>query len=389
MIRTNSSVRISELLFFASFGLYYIMKSIEYTVFANEQNARLFITVKVVTYFIAVIGITYNIFSRGISKRGLFLKLLIILFALYQAVHWNEKSVFVVLLFSFLFDVKDTNKYLRFCFKAGIIIYIFTVLCAIFNIIPNVVTITNKYGITWRRSSLGFGYPGQTLMSLMPLIMIDTYLHKDKKTRLIRSCIWAVTVMVLFIQSQTIMPSIVSFVYLILANLSVKEKLLKGKHTYIAYICCGVAMMFVFMRYCEFAPVMYIDRLINYRLSLTITAIRKYGITFFGTGFSNIGTESEYLFLDSDYSHMLITNGVIYLILCVYMFNLCILWAKRQKDSDMVLIFLMIAINSLVNNGMFNLVFNPFIIILALALKEKENRLVTMGARYRWKLKSH
>ena len=388
MIKANKNTRISEIIFFVPFALYYIARTIEYTNYANEHNAQIFNVVKLIAYGLAVIGLAYNAVSQGLSKRILLTRLGILIFVLYQVIRWDERSVFVVLLFSFLFRIKDMKRYLRFCLRTGVIIYIATVAGSLLGIIPNVGTTTNKYGITWERFSLGFGYPGQTLMSLIPLVMMDIYLHKNKKSRLIRSLIWLVIVVALFTQSQTIMPSIVCVAYLGLANLPIKDKLLKGKRTYITFICCGISLLLIFLRYYGLLPVMYIDRLINYRLSLTITAIKKYGITLLGTGFSNIGNESEYLFLDSDYAHILITNGAFYLIICVCMFNLCIAWAKRQNDSDLFLIFMMIAVNSMVNNGMFNLVLNPFIIVLALAIKDNGRRLVKPGERFKWKIQS-
>lgn len=385
MIAFNKNWRFSKLLLFLSFALYYFIRTLEYTNFSSLHIGNYFAILKYFSYGIALIGVLSKLFFSSLSLKRLLFRLLFYAFVLFQVVYWDHRTIFVVLLFSMLVNKDDIIDFLKLSFFIGLFVYITTVLSSVFSFIPETFTSAEKYGIIFERHSLGFIYPGQTMMSLVPLIMIDIYLHKEKRNRFIRSMIWFVIVLVVFSKSLTIMPTIVSFLFLVIVNLPkcIIRKITNNK--YIGFMCCSISMILVGFKYYNLSFINSIDSLMNYRLSLTVTAINKFGITLFGTSFSNISNDTEYLYLDSDYSNMLISCGVIYLLLCLMVFTLCVIWAINHNDLDLVIVFNIIAINSIVNNGMFDLVMNPFIIIMFTALKDDKSYL---GVRNRWLVKS-
>ncbi len=385
MFELYKECRLSKLILFVSFTLYYVVRTLEYTNFSNLAIGNSFSLLKYASYGIALIGIVYKLYYSNLPLKRLLFRLVFYAFVMFMVVHWDQRTVFVVLLFSVLFNKEDIEDFLKLAFGIGVIVYFATILCALLDIIPDTVTTAEKYGILWERHSFGFVYPGQTMMSLVPLIMIDIYLHKQNRSRFIHSLFWFVIAIAVFSQSLTIMPTMVSILFLIFANLPKRIIRKFTQNRFVAFCCCGISMLLVGLKYVNFPLVNFIDSLLNYRLSLTITAINKFGITLLGTGFTNISNDTEYLYLDSDYSNMIISCGVIYLVLCLVAFTLCIIWAKNQNNLDLLLILNVIAINSIVNNGMFDLVMNPFIIVLFTAMREDK---IYLGARKKWLVKS-
>ncbi len=385
MIELYKECRLSKLILFVSFTLYYVVRTLEYTNFSNLAIGNSFSLLKYVSYGIAVIGIVYKLYYSNLPLKRFLFRLVFYAFVMFQVVYWDHRTVFVVLLFAILFDKEDMEDFLKLSFVIGSVVYFATIFCALLNIIPDTVTSAEKYGILWERHSFGFIYPGQTMMSLVPLIMIDIYLHKQNRSRFIHSLFWFAVVLAVFSQSLTIMPTLVSVLFLIFSNLPKRIVRNFTKNRFVAFWCCGISMLLVGLKYVNFPLVNSIDSLLNYRLSLTVTAINKFGITLLGTKFTNISNTTEYLYLDSDYSNTMIACGVIYLVLCLVAFTLCVIWAKNQNNLDLLLILNFIAINSIVNNGMFDLVMNPFIIVLFTAMREDK---IYFGARKKWLVKS-
>jgi hypothetical protein len=117
-----------------------------------------------------------------------------------------------------------------------------------------------------------------------------------------------------------------------------------------------------------------IDIFLNYRLELAFTFAKQYGIKWFGTNFKN-DTRWYYQIVDSEYAYSLISYGVLYtifsLVLMVIIMNYTVCF---RKDKLLILIWCLIFINSIVNNGIFNISYNPFIIIMMPAIKNTFQR---------------
>ena len=103
---------------------------------------------------------------------------------------------------------------------------------------------------------------------------------------------------------------------------------------------------------------------------LAVTAYDKYGVTLLGSGFQNINDGHQYLILDSEYIFMLVSNGIVYSALAVALFSHLIYRTEKSKNRHIVLIYVLIAVYCIFNNGIYNLIFNPFIILIS-RLEEK------------------
>ena len=234
------------------------------------------------------------------------------------------------------------------------------------GITENVVTSTDKYNMVFTRSSLGFNYPGQLMMSFMPIVFLYYYLN-DKKTSWWTHVFWTICAGMVFIFSQTIMPLMVILMFIILFVIfkNWSNNFYKIFQPYwMPFFSFILTIVLLFLRLANNKVAIIIDNIANYRFSLGVTALKQYGISFLGTGFQNINDGTQYLILDSEYIFMLISNGVIYTVIAILLFTSVVKWAQVKKEKTLVLIFVLIAINAIFNNGIFNLIFNPFMIVL-------------------------
>lgn len=357
----------NDIFFYIAFFLYFVTKYTEYTSIDNSLMNGLCSIGKNFSYALCFLIILIDI--KVYTKVGL-KKIIVqcVLFALvaYQVVFNDGKSIFVVLLFSYAFENRDFKRFLRFTYWLNVVCFSATILLSSMGITRNVITEQEKLGVMWSRMSLGFNYPGQLMMSLIPIVFLYYYLNIEKINLLI-NILWVLVIGIFYIFCQTIMPALVCFGFIVASNCM--RKLARWKYVYwVVPIFAIVTLVVLYLYSQKVSLASLIDRISNYRFSLGMDAVEKYGISLWGTGFQNIYTEAKYLILDSEYMFMLISNGIIYLIAAVYLFTMAVKWANEQQDEMLVWVLVFYAGNAIFNNGIYNLLFNPFLIMLSQAI---------------------
>ena len=124
-------------IFAVIFVLYYIPRYIEYTTFIKIDEIKLIVTfTKLISYMLAFSYIVYKV----VQKKSISLLLsTIMLFFLFQSFLGERKSVFVVLLFSTIFEEEYMDKYIRSLFNISVVLYVITFISSKAGIIENVI----------------------------------------------------------------------------------------------------------------------------------------------------------------------------------------------------------------------------------------------------------
>ena len=123
-----------------------------------------------------------------------------------------------------------------------------------------------------------------------------------------------------------------------------------------------------------------IDRLLNGRLSVTDRIIDRYGIGLWGSSFENNTLDGKYEIIDSEYLYNALNAGVVYLVISLVLCVLIVKYVQMKNDACLTLIWSMVFINAIINNGIWGIVMNPFSILLVPALKDcfvERKRLIT------------
>lgn len=375
-------IREDDMLFYLAYVLYFVPRYMEYLALRMAGASTVITVVKIISYVLCVAVILLNVKKITIPRWDKALLYGVIgIVVLYQVIAHSANSIFVVLLFSVAFVKRDMNRFFAVNFKLHVVLYAFTVLSSFIGVTENVARDTYKYGVLFMRMSLGFNYPGQLLISLMPIVFLYYYLYRDRISWK-HTVFWVACIAVIFIFSQTIMPTALLLLFIGVFHIQKRYVPRKRKilQPYLApVISCALTVLLLFMRMWNFGPAVLIDNASNYRFSLGATAYSKFGITLLGSGFQNISNENQYLILDSEYMFMLISNGIIYTALAALMYAWAIKWAQMRGYRTMVLVFVLLAINGIFNNGIFNLIFNPFIIVLYQAMDYSPKRAFGCG----------
>jgi len=254
--------------------------------------------------------------------------------------------------------------------------YIITAVCSLLGIIQNVSAEFAKLGIVSTRYSLGFTYPGQMIMMLFPIVLMHFYLRSGKVNKK-DIALWTLITIFAFLICKTIMGTLLILIYLFIISLP-NRKIIKNKKFVekIPVICWLITGALLLWENAGGIIINIIDSIVNHRLNLGITFIKAYGITLFGTGFTNAGSVGIemgssgyfYQYLDSEYMYTLVACGIIYAVLSIVLLVTLMRYVAHKGNYYLLISWTLLLINGIVNNGIFNITMNPFVISLCASI---------------------
>jgi hypothetical protein len=123
---------------------------------------------------------------------------------------------------------------------------------------------------------------------------------------------------------------------------------------------------------------LFLNKLLNTRLSLGHLALERYGLTWFGsetawvTGRYGIERTEAYFYVDSSYLNIALSFGMVTLVLVVTGFFILNRKALAEHQYVLCVVLIMLAIHSFSDPQLFDLKYNPFIILAGSAFLRKE-----------------
>lgn len=364
------------------FMLYFIPKYLEYTTFIKSENIQTWIDViKNISYILAFLYLIIRILKKNKFYASFFCILIsALIYFSYQGFFLDRKSVFVVLIFSAIFEEQYFNNFITALYRISVLLYLLTIFSCKLGIIENVSTTRIKFGMEWIAGGNGFNYSGQMIMMLIPIVFMYYY-RKRGKIKFLDNIVWIVINVAVFLQCLTIMGFLLNLVFILLFNVLQykikKQKVLlldRKRVKNLPYIFTLITLILLWI-YKNIPQIgVPLDNLFNGRLNLGNIMIKNYGVELFGTRFRNNTLYGYYEILDSEYLQMLVGEGVLYLIIALILSSFMLEYGREKKDYYLVLIWVMILFNAVFNNGIFNLVMNPFGIILTISIKECMNK---------------
>lgn len=356
--------------------LYLIPRGLENTTYVNIDSIKILILfLKKISYSMALAMCLINaIEKKKISVKYLLIIVTVLLYIWYESFVKDRNSLFAVIIFSLLIKENDFDIYIKYFLRTSIIVYFFTIISSLLGLIENVEKVTERLGYILVRSSMGFTYPGQMIMSLIPIVFMYYY---RRNVKWVESLFWLLLDFLVYIKCQTIMGTVLIALFIIIYHLIMSIPkirnviLLKSKWLkYIPIISFLITILFVYLKRINNIMGIIIDLICNGRFNVSNIIIDSYGIKLFGTNFVNNQTY-YYEILDSEYLLMLVGPGIIYTFICLLLGIVLMEYSQSKKNYKLSLILVCCFINAIVNNGIFNIVMNPFILLLVPAIKNK------------------
>ena len=356
--------------------MYFIPKYLEFTTYNYYEEVRTVIHVlKNISYVCAAAWYLLKVIYKG---KYSFKYMIAICFATiylsYQAFLEDVKAIFVVFLLSLIFDERYLYRYVRTIFSCSCILYIFTIISCRIGIIENTVANREKFGDIWTAGGNGFEYSGQMIMMLIPIVFMYYFLRRNKIT-LLDNLLWIGITFVVFLQCKTITGAVLILLFIFSFSFinckGIRTRIIKSKFVkMLPVVSCSVIVLLELLYRRRLSFMVTIDQLLNGRLSVTDRIIDRYGIWLWGSSFENNTLDGKYEIIDSEYLYNALNAGVIYLIVSLVFCVLIVRYVQKKHDACLTLIWSMIFINAIINNGIWGIVMNPFSILLVPALKD-------------------
>lgn len=379
-INIKSSQKGSFVVFIVIFMMYFIPKYLEFTMLSTyDPVSQIIEMAKKISYTGSFIFLFLSLIIKGLIKGHFSIKMenvlqwLVLLYFTYEGFAKGRNSIFVVLCLGLLFQSQFLNDFLKVVLLVSSILFGMTIFFSICNIIPDVLTPFQKLGFSTFRHSLGFNYPGQLMMQFVPIVMCYYYLNR-KHINWITNGVFILLSTIVFAASKTIMGYVLILCFIFIFNriknneaevltFITKKKIVR----FMPFIVCIFTFLLMCLYKFSFGLAYKLDVIMNSRIKLGAVFWGIYGIKLFGTAFEN-DMRYYYQVLDSDYMYMLIACGIIYTIIAMWLITKVLDYIIHNGDIYLFVIYTVLIINSIANNGLFNYCLNPFAIITFMSI---------------------
>ena len=235
----------------------------------------------------------------------------------------------------------------------------------------------------WQRSSLGFAHPNGLALRLFQLTICYCYIHKKKlgKSSYLFILV-AVALTVAIPKSQTTYICLSVFLILVLVYKLIQNKK-RLMHIFMNSLLAGafligflsIALSFINVKH--YWILSQVDKWMSERFSYAHIARSIYGISFLGQRVYISEAEREMvgikqlLYLDNAYASILIRYGVLIFLMFSFFYLLLMRKMAKQKDGILVIILFLYALYGVMENGLYQMTHNIFLIAFANLLYDK------------------
>lgn len=137
----------------------------------------------------------------------------------------------------------------------------------------------------------------------------------------------------------------------------------------IMFPCAAIITFLISIYYTKNSFFMTLNKLLNNRLEFNARAFRMYNISIGGQKIitSNGGFDADYVnhyfYVDSGYVYTLISYGIIFFIILIFLYSFLFQKAVRDNEFKLAIWCLVICIFSVINNIMLKIPINPLPIL--------------------------
>lgn len=347
----------------------------------------MFIVISMTRWVYNIDGIQYilNLVYRGIlvyififnlpriNYKEIFKLLLIVGVGFLTSYFSKNPSIFNISLF--VINSKNINfkNLIKVDFITKIITFTIVLLLYKAGLTENIIYYTIDRGI---RYSFGFGHPNTFGVYILSMSADFIYLYR-KKNKFIVYLILLLLVFILNIYCDS-RSSMLGIILLVVFSILLDNNKIKIKkyftYLYPVLALVSVVIAIIFKNGSPNAFFIKLDNLFSYRLSLMGAFFNRYPVTLFGNYFVDYNTRNRIdwtYVLDNAYLTMLLRFGIISFLYCLVMIPILIKSAINRNDYKLVICLSVFCLFGLMENGLFVLFYNPFILAIAIDIFKK------------------
>lgn len=222
------------------------------------------------------------------------------------------------------------------------------------------------------RYNLGFKYATFSSNFFLHAVAMWLFIKKDKIRAINIAFILAINYIIYLLTDTRATNIEILFIVIILLISNSIDKLSESKirvmynNAFIGGCIISMALQIFYNK--SKGWMLLLNTALNYRLSLGKYAFNDFGISFLGqyvqwNSFDRAATE-EYYYVDSSYMNISIVYGIVILLILVIGFSILIQKYVKENDRNKCNALLLLAVHSMMNPQLFNLLYDPFLFVM-------------------------
>lgn len=348
---------------------YFCSRYLEYTNYVKKYHISGLISAAKAVAYLGVLCVWLVDAIYNDVKMSTMIGVVLSFFFLYTTVVYDTSSITAMLIFSITFHKKYLDRFMKLNFYLQLLMFLFCVGSCVAGIIPEAATSAYKLGAMTVRHSMGFNYPGQFAMQFNAVLFCFFYVRRER-IRLRDIFLCTLCLGAVFYVSRVLMSAGLGVLFILVQFLIRKSRsdhmVSRPLFLMTPTLCVMITFLLVYLTSVGNAAALAIDRLCTSRFSISVRTIANFGVRPLGSNgyVNNIDKKANiYQVLDSEYVYDLVAYGYLFLTGVLVLSTLLMFGIYRYRCLQMEWMWILLFINGIVNNGIFNLVMNPYAII--------------------------
>ena len=320
-------------------------------------------SIRVCILLVLLIAI-YHVVTFEFSKRYTVIFLLI--FGLLFAQYYISRDGSLLFFYCFMICAKNYNssQLIKFLFAIYLFSFLSVIICSLIGIFPNT-TLTRASGKV--RYSLGFWVPNVSSYYLVILTSLFILIRNVKLE--FKHFIILIIVNILFYKLTDTKNGL--FTSMLVITLAIVVKYISNKLirkvivvlSYLSFLFCAMGSFLLTYLYSKYPEKLFnLNHILSGRLSLQLTAIKKYGVPLFGRLI--IHDAQKYDVIDSSYFSLLLTYGLLIFVFVILFFTFETHLSNKTNNIWLSICLLTLAYHSTFDTPLLSTINNPYSIFI-------------------------
>ncbi len=368
--------------FVFTFGLWYSTEIIFNTTLKSVLGIQIDILNNIVNWLVFILLMVQIIFMQSYKKKELMIIILITLPVTISTGLSGNRSLLSVWMFIVGAKEVSFDRIIKIAYRILQIMIPLVVFLRMLRIIDDYMIMRGSI----QRFSLGFSHPNQLGLRIFQLTLCYCYINRAKLSLL--SCckiVFAIVFTIIIPNSQTAYISLIVFLILILIYKYMENQRHIFTEIFAKSLLVGalalntISIVLAYIDVNKNAILSQIDKWMSVRFSWCHKVWQIYGISFWGQKVYVLGEETKILgignrlWLDNAYVTILLRYGILVFLITSFTYIYLIGSMAIRKEYILVVILFLYALYGLMENGLFMLSHNIFLLAFSDLLYHKEN----------------
>ncbi len=289
----------------------------------------------------------------------------------------GDRQILRLLLLIYASENIDFNKFMRYTFKITVGMIAIVLICNFLGLTEENIVYREDGSI---RSAMGFSHPNTFGYLILLTYFEYIYIHKDKFSKKMLFVILPAIILInYFCDSRTSMIILILLSLFVLFRTHTLEKLFEQRFikTFITHSFIILTLLTFFCVYLYNSDNeigLKINELLSGRIYWISNLMDQYGINLFGHNIRLIGQKQAALegispvYLDNGYFYILLKYGLCLFLVFALAYKKVIKYFYKNKDYVIILILFLLSIYCLMENIIFNVSFNAFLLVFSVLI---------------------